>query len=168
MCTVFIDDVIFLYILIFSYSMHTECVSAWLYMMKAHFLSPSSKKNTTSLSLACTCPAVCSLAGLSSADLSFRGRAIKALPSKQGVENGLLSFHYCLLIQHSFLPWWSGGWNLVRAVCVCVCQAFILTFTLTLEIHKFTCRDTNWSGFQNAAQNISCEVFMLLYFSIVM
>ncbi|CAB1452818.1 unnamed protein product [Pleuronectes platessa] len=33
------------------------------------------------------------------ADLSFGGRVIKAPQSKQGVENGLLSFYYCLLIQ---------------------------------------------------------------------
>lgn len=44
------------------------------------------------LPLACTCPLVFPFQSLSTADLSFRGQVIKALQSKQGVENGPLVF----------------------------------------------------------------------------
>lgn len=62
-------------------------------LCRATLLSPSYEKNPSlSLSLGCTCPPVFSLPSLSSAVLSLRGQVIKAPQSKQGMENGLLSF----------------------------------------------------------------------------
>lgn len=50
------------------------------------------KKKRHFLSLACTRPLVFPLQSLSTAYLSFRGQVLKALQSKQGMENGPLVF----------------------------------------------------------------------------
>lgn len=147
----------------------------------ATLLSAPNKKNLP-LSLACTCPPVFSLPTLLDADLSFRGRVIKALQSKQGVENGLLSLYYCLLMLNSFLPWWRGvgaykhhvkGWWLS-------CKRVVVHKGRHTIIYKFTRINTHWSEFlslfswlqqqflcqraETRPKNICSEVLMQLYF----
>lgn len=74
------------------------CCALWWYIklqflaVQHFYLPPMEKETSRSLSLGCTCPPVFSLPSLSSAVLSLRGQVIKAPQSKQGMENGLLSF----------------------------------------------------------------------------